>query len=310
MTDLRLLPNLLIAGVAKAGTSSLAWYLTQHPDICPGDRKEINYFSPLVFGLPPRESIEDYARHFSAWAGQTYRLDASPRYFYGGPKLVEAVRSTLPDPKTMIILRDPVDRFWSSYRSKKDRDRLDEGVTFAEFFEACRSRYAEGVDVQKANHRYRSLRIGAYAENLRDWIDGFGSELKIVFFEHLAADPHAVVVDVCEAIGLDPAPAADFDYAVRNVTIPPRSRKLSAVTRRINLRVDRHFRERPELKARLRSAYKTVNGRRQKERMTTEDRALVEAFYAGPNRELQELLSGLGYTDFPAWLAKAAKPIH
>jgi hypothetical protein len=40
------LPNLIIAGAQKAGTSSLFWYLAQHPQICASDRKELRYFTP------------------------------------------------------------------------------------------------------------------------------------------------------------------------------------------------------------------------------------------------------------------------
>ena len=49
MTEPRL-PNLVIAGVPKAGTTSLFNYLAQHPDICPSDVKETRYFEPLRYG--------------------------------------------------------------------------------------------------------------------------------------------------------------------------------------------------------------------------------------------------------------------
>ncbi len=64
--DAERLPNLIIAGVGKAGTTSLFWYLSQHPGICASDVKEIQYFTPLSEGdgvLPP---LSEYARHFAA----------------------------------------------------------------------------------------------------------------------------------------------------------------------------------------------------------------------------------------------------
>ena len=86
------LPNLVIAGVGKAGTTSLFWYLSQHPDICASHEKEIRYFAALTEGgseLPP---LESYAAHFRHCRGERYALEASPQYFHGGARVVAAVR--------------------------------------------------------------------------------------------------------------------------------------------------------------------------------------------------------------------------
>src|SRR5680860_1846194 len=62
------LPNLLVAGVPKAGTGSLFAYLSQHPDICRADEKEVgywNYYNPRRHsGAPP--PLDDYRKHFAA----------------------------------------------------------------------------------------------------------------------------------------------------------------------------------------------------------------------------------------------------
>src|SRR5688572_22585305 len=91
------LPNLVIAGVPKAGTTSLFSYLTQHPEVCGSDVKEPRYFNPLRLGseLGP---IEDYAAHFGHCAGQRYAMEASPGYSYGGGPLARGLREALPDP--------------------------------------------------------------------------------------------------------------------------------------------------------------------------------------------------------------------
>ena len=302
---LRLLPNLLMPGVNKCGTSSLAWYLGQHPEICLGDRKEINYFLPMRYDQPLRESLEDYGRHFSAYAGETYRLDASPGYCYGGARIADAVRRTLPEPRIVMILRNPVDRFWSSYRSKRDRAKIDPATEFRTFFEACRTLDASGQDHLRQYHHYRALSIGRYADVLEPWFDAFGQRVTIVFFEHLVTEPQRAVADVCVALGLDGTIAKDFNYAVRNVTVNPRSRAVSAFVRRVNLRVDRHFRAYPRTKQVLRVAYKAVNGSNRREVLSPEDRAAVEEFYAPANKRLFEQLTSRGYVHFPAWLAKA-----
>jgi hypothetical protein len=299
------LPNLLIAGVSKSGTSSLAWYLGQHPDICLGDRKEINYFRSLRYDQP-LGSLEEYARHFSTCGDERFRLDASPSYFFATPQVIGAVEKVLPEPRALIILRDPVDRFWSSYRSMKDRRKLDPSVEFRQWFETCREVHASGRDRLREHHHHRSLGIGRYAEFTEDWLEAFGDRLRILFFEQMVAEPAKVVADVCERLGLDSTPVQAFDYTVRNVTIHPRSRALSALTRRINLRVDRYFRAYPEAKDLVRRAYKAVNASSQREVLAPADRAAVQEFYEPANRELFHQLTRYGYTDLPTWVTGAA----
>jgi hypothetical protein len=115
------LPNLVIAGVGKAGTTSLFWYLSQHPDICASDEKEIRYFAGLTEGgteLPP---VETYERHFRHCRGERYAMEASPQYFHGGAPVIQAMRRLLGRPRVVISLRDPVERLWSQFRFTKSR---------------------------------------------------------------------------------------------------------------------------------------------------------------------------------------------
>ena len=95
-----LLPNLVIAGVTKSGTSSLYWYLVQHPEICGATNPQVNHFAPLRYGLPP-EPLDAYERHFSQWSGERYRLEKSPTYFAGGHRLVDEIDR---DPRGLVVL--------------------------------------------------------------------------------------------------------------------------------------------------------------------------------------------------------------
>ena len=137
--DAERLPNLIIAGVGKAGTTSLFWYLSQHPGICASDVKEIQFFTPLSEGdgvLPP---LSDYARHFAAWIDQPYRLEASPQYFHGGKPIVDAMRETLDRPRVIVMFRDPVERLWSQYRFMRSRMAdLPDDMTFEAYVARCR----------------------------------------------------------------------------------------------------------------------------------------------------------------------------
>src|SRR3712207_9448996 len=63
------LPNLIIAGVGKGGTTSLFRYLGQHPQVCASRVKELRYFQSLRYG-EPMAPLDQYTRHFAHWNGQ------------------------------------------------------------------------------------------------------------------------------------------------------------------------------------------------------------------------------------------------
>ena len=114
------LPNLVIAGVGKAGTTSMFHYLSQHSDICASTVKEPRYFR--VDGEQGRpDPLESYARLFTHCGAERYVMEASPQYFKGGSRTIDLIRTTLKDPRVILMFRDPVQRMWSEYRFKKSR---------------------------------------------------------------------------------------------------------------------------------------------------------------------------------------------
>ena len=87
--------DVVIAGVNKAGTTSLFVSLAEHPDVAPSAIKETRYFLPARYGdpLPPRQQWEQY---FTSDA--PVRLEATPSYFYGGAAVATAMTSVLTEP--------------------------------------------------------------------------------------------------------------------------------------------------------------------------------------------------------------------
>jgi hypothetical protein len=295
------LPNLIIAGVGKAGTTSLFWYLSQHPDICASKVKEIQFFTALTEGdgvLPP---LEEYAKHFRQCEGERYRLEASPQYFHGGTPIVEAVRSTLDHPRMIVMFRDPIDRLWSTFRFMKSRlADLPEGMTFEGYVAECR-RVREGREpFSAANRLYWTIQGGFYGEYLAPWVDGFGDDLRVVFFEQLAASPEQVTRDTCGWLGLDEAATADITYSVENRTIQYRSKLMQKAALAANKegRLGNHRR----LKEPLRKLYYALNRKPEQERMSPAIRRELEELFGPGNAQLAAQLRRLGYEDLPAWL--------
>jgi hypothetical protein len=295
------LPNLLIAGLGKAGTTSLFWYLSQHPDICTSQVKEIRYFSAAADGgtLQP---IEDYASHFAQCGDQRYVMEASPQYFHGGVPVIEAIRASLEQPRVVVSLRDPVERLWSQYRFVKSRmGPLPEAMTFDQYVDRSLRVRREEQRLTPQNQPYWHVSGSFYVEHIAAWLDAFGDDLRVVFFEQLAADPEAVVVGLCRWLGIDEAPACTFTYSVENKTEQFRSGLLQRAALAVNS--ERLLGSRRRLKAPLRRLYYAINRKPPSERMSDEARALLDAEFEPANEALADALRRRGYTDLPDWLA-------
>ena len=298
------LPNLIIAGVGKAGTTSLFWYLSQHPDVCASKVKEIRYFTALTEGdgvLPP---LQEYAAYFRHCEGGRYRLEASPQYFHGGQPIVDAMRSTLDRPHVIVLLRDPIERLWSTFRFMRSRlADLPEGMTFEGYVAECR-KVRDGREPFSATNRlYWTIQGGFYGEYLDPWTEAFGQDFRILFFEQLAASPQDITRGACAWLGLDEAAAADITYEVQNRTIQYRSKLMQKAALAANKegRLGGHRR----LKEPLRKLYYTLNRKPEQEGMAPATRRELEELFAPGNVALARQLHGLGYHDLPAWLADA-----
>ena len=127
------LPDIFITGVMKGGTTILHEYICTHPNIVSASLKEVHYFS-LYFDQGP----EWYAEHFKHVPAGCRSIDASPTYFdvTNTPMIPRLIRAAAPDPRVIIITRDPVLRALSHFVHFKNINKLPEleGVTADEFF--------------------------------------------------------------------------------------------------------------------------------------------------------------------------------
>lgn len=286
------LPNLVIAGVAKCGTTSLFHHLAQHEQICPSDVKETDYFAPLRFPDGQLGPIDEYARHFDHWRDERYRMEASPSYCYGGRPVVNAVRDLLGRPRILISLRDPVRRFWSAYTFLQSMGRLHPTLTPDEYLDRCLAEQTE----------HTPLSVGRYVEWLPWWLEEFGPDLKIVFAEQLFATPGEVVTDILSWLGLEGT--LTLDPEAHNPTSRPRSWLVARSAYQAKQITDRVLAKAPRARATLRSLYRRVNTQKTDQGIPDHLRARLAEHYAAPTAELGALFSVHGVTDPPAWLRK------
>jgi hypothetical protein len=144
-----LLPTFFVIGAAKCGTTSLHFYLDQHPEISMSDPKE-----PHVFA-DSRSLVEspDYRGHFKP--GPSVRGESSTGYsrFPAEGDAAAAIGRAIPDAKLIYLVGDPVERIISDYAQQiaTGSDRLSFEEALADFddpanFYVCASRYAMQVE--------------------------------------------------------------------------------------------------------------------------------------------------------------------
>jgi hypothetical protein len=138
------LPNLLVIGAKKAGTTALHEYLDLHPQIEMSRPKELDFFTNdhRRCDLGP----DWYASHFQA--GAPVRGESTPSYssFPSEREVPERIASLLPDVKLIYLVRDPVERAVSDYMNRRltrrERRPLAKALLAGGSLYLARSRYA------------------------------------------------------------------------------------------------------------------------------------------------------------------------
>jgi len=295
--------NAIVAGVNKAGTTSLFVSLSTHPEVAGATVKETRYFLPARWGQR-LEPVDVYESAFAAAPTTTpVRLEATPSYFYGGEPVIDAMRSVCgEDLRVMVVLREPVARFWSFFTFQKARLRIPDELSVEDYLAHADTLSDE--DFRVAEHeRWFAFRGGCYADWLPAWHSAFGARLQIVFFEDLMAEPARVLRATAEFLGIDPDGFPSTSLASENRTTGYKRAGLQRVALTFNDRFERFLRRHYGLKERLRSAYYRLNGAARREQLPPTARAMLADRYAEPNARLARELVAMGVTDLPTWCA-------
>ena len=295
------LPNLIIAGVNKAGTTSLYAYLAQHPAIGASAVKETCHYLPLRYGEPMPE-LEAYRKQFEAVADRPVRFESTPGYFYGGQKLIDGLRRDMGDElKIILIFREPVGRLISFFNYKKSTLELQGETTLSEYVERCKAMDSAALK-QRTNNPWFGVEGGKYADYLPPWIDAFGDRLKFLFTDDLNHDAKGVLRGVCEFVGVDPAPVDHIDLTRSNKSTHFRNAGMQRLALAMNKAGERFWRAHPKLKKSLRGLYYKINGRPFEPADDPETVEALHRFYEPYNARLAEQLRAAGIEKLPAWL--------
>jgi hypothetical protein len=290
------LPNAVIAGVNKAGTTSLFHALASHPDVAPSKVKETHFFDPIKYGDPP-PPLEAYARFFPQSEAAPVVLEATPGYFYGGAPMAGALGKALPQAKIIIILREPGERAFSWWRFCRSGLMLDPELPFGEYLRLC-AEMTVSPESSKELVAWRGLSGGMYSRYLPHWQEVFGDRLLVMFHDDLLADPVAAVGRVCGH--LDIPALASVARRHDNVTTDVENRALHRAAMKVNRAGERLWRAAPGVKSTLRSAYYRVNAREHQDRLDAVHRAWLTDYFEGDLVALGGMVANR--EPLPSWL--------
>ncbi len=216
-------PNLFLAGAPKCGTTSLAFYLGQHPNVFAPLFKEPVFFGSDLTGKS-RIKEDGYLQLFDAWSDEKYAIDASTHYSYSACAAEEIVKSS-PNAQIIIMVRNPIEAAHSMYHQL--RFNGSEPLTTFEASLAAEAERAADPAPLKGGYRESRLyrRVFAFSENIPRFEKVFGSDnVQVLFLEDLKSDALGVVKTLCAQLGLEQAPVDDFSFDVRNTAKRSRTR--------------------------------------------------------------------------------------
>jgi hypothetical protein len=294
------MPNFLIIGAAKAGTTSLYQYLKQHPQVYMSPIKEPMFFSfegaTLDFRGPGDEAymskgiiktnLKDYCALFEDVAEQKAIGEASTSYLYS-PRAAERIRHYIPSAKLVAVLRDPVERAYSYFMNhvKHGYEPSDDLISV---FEQEEKRIE---DHWSPFWHYKNN--GFYYQQLKRYYDLFdAAQIQVHLYEDFTEGPDRVLRDILRFLEVDDAFMPDISIR-HNTTLLPRS----VTVARLFKRRSSLLRLVPgKLRGRLRRAALEKN--RQKPKLSRASRKQLIEVYREDIVKLQDLLQ----RDLTNWL--------
>ncbi len=224
-----MLPNFIVIGAAKAGTTALYWYLSEHPAVFMSRVKETNYFAygvddkgRLLYGDPdvhrfPVKSLAEYEALFAEAGAAAAVGEASPIYLEC-PQAPGRIRELLPASRLICSLRHPVERAYADYLMYLWRR--------GRRFEPERDLSASSAWARPDS---RWMQVSRYHEQLARYFEVFPrDQIHVFLIDDLRRNAVGAVQDVYRFLEIDPTFVPDFKTA-HNVGGVPSSRLLESV---------------------------------------------------------------------------------
>ncbi len=201
-----IIPNTFIAGFPRSGTSSLWYWLSEHPDVCASSTKETYYLFNKVIDINKDANYLEHGwagfnKHFKHYNGEKVIFEATPVYF-NRQMPMDLIAEIQPIPKVLFMVREPSERIFSFYRYQKYRRKnIDKNMDFSQFVE----------------EREPMLKQSKYMEQIQPWLDRLGQHHVSVFLmEELLNNSEIFMKKVCQYLNIDHTFYESYPFTVGN----------------------------------------------------------------------------------------------
>jgi len=201
----RALPDFLIIGTQKGGTTSLYRYLSKHPNIKPNYVvKELSFFDQYY-----QRGMPWYKSHFPKRKRNRLYFEATTHYIFH-PHTPKRIKEHLPNIKIIVLLRDPIFRAFSSYQHQVRAGR--ENLSFDEAIKLEKNRLRDEEIKVRNNEDYHSYNLqhfsylerGMYAKQIKNWLQYFPmDQFKFIKSENFYSNTQKSLEEICNFLDIN-----------------------------------------------------------------------------------------------------------
>ena len=290
------IPNVIIGGAPKSGTSSLYNWLVAHRDVCASTIKETFYLmdkdNPFInpeynYHLYGLEGYERYFKHCSE--NCQIRIEATTHYLYQQTAL-DVLGGITPLPKVIFLLRKPSQKLYSDYQfTSNNLAVLDKNISFTQLINLIQNEPITVLEKYSNPRTAKNLKNlinhCCYLNYLQKWREKFGDNLLVFLFEELTINPRGFVQMVAKKLAINPDFYDNYDFAPSNQSFTIKNQILHRNARKIAKKLPKNL-----LKKLLINTYLQVFTK-EKEKIAADDLktiAELDQYFAPLNQQLAE----------------------
>ncbi len=230
-------PNLYIVGAPKSGTTSLYHYLNQHPDICIPDKEPRFFIREIINKVSEKDPVKPYLLRSSTLDLENYvelynnrtekiRCDSSTQYLFHYKEVIPQIKALdAPEPKILVLLRNPVDRAFSNYQHNLAT------------FETLSFEQSIKEEKNRINHNYNSFwyytALSQYADSVKAYLESF-QQVKVIFFEDFTTQTNDTLKEIFAFLEVDARFNPSHFLVNKKSTGTPKSKWLNALFRSVS----------------------------------------------------------------------------
>ena len=176
------MPNFLIIGAPRGGTTWIAKNLMEHPDVYMPLCKEVHFFDRSY-----DKGMDHYASFFAEAENKIAVGEATPEYLYV-PEVASRIYKELPNAKLIVSLRNPVERLYSRYWHAKARYPENANISFED----------------KIRQKPVMIEEGFYFDHLMRYYNLFPrTQILVLLYDDLEKSPHDFLRSIFSFLGID-----------------------------------------------------------------------------------------------------------